>query len=282
MAPSGNDTASSAGGSASKVADLLLVEVAAGEMTSQEDLLDAAEAEASAIEQEERSSRPSLGFLQMQKVQEHQPSLRGISGQRAALVSLLSRSAERLHSQQLAVLARKAGSDPFAAVKEMISGLITKLQKQMAEDQDNKAECDKNIGAANLVRDDASTAITELNSELASTEARLDGLVEDMQELDAALTALDTKKDELIKIRAEEASEAAETIAESKTALESVKEASRSSSTFTRKPLRPRLPSQRPQTPPRSLTRFCRVQNLRMRHTLGSREPARASSAHWR
>lgn len=107
----------------------------------------------------------------------------------------------------------------------MISGLITKLQKQMAEDQDNKAECDKNIGAANLARDDASTAITELNSELASTEARLDGLVEDMQELDAALTALDTKKNELIKIRAEEASEAAETIAESRTALEGVKEA---------------------------------------------------------
>jgi hypothetical protein len=225
MAPSGNDTASSAGGSASKTADLLLVEVAAGEMTSQEDLLDAAEAEASAIEQEERSSQPSLGFLQMQEVQEHQPSLRGLSGQRAALVSLLSRSAERLHSQQLAVLARSAGSDPFAAVKEMISGLITKLQKQMAEDQDNKAECDKNIGAANLARDDASTAITELNSELASAEARLDGLVEDMQELDAALKALDTKKKELIKIRAEEASEAAETIAESKTALEGVNRA---------------------------------------------------------
>jgi len=225
MAPSGNNTAPSAGKSASKVADLLLLEVAAGEMTSQEDLVDAAEAEASAIEQEERSTQPSLGFLQMQEVKEHQPSLRGLSGQRAALVSLLSRSAEKLHSQQLGVLARKAGSDPFAAVKEMISGLITKLQKQMATDQDNKADCDKNIGAANLARDDASTAITELNSELASTEARLDGLVEDMQELNASVTALDTKNKELIKIRAEEASEAAETIAESKTALAGVKQA---------------------------------------------------------
>merc|ERR1719197_1939666 len=107
----------------------------------------------------------------------------------------------------------------------MISGLITKLQKQMAEDQDNKAECDKNIGAANLARDDASTAITELNSELASTEARLDGLVEDMQELNASLKALETKKTELTKIRAEEAKEAAETIAESKTALAGVKQA---------------------------------------------------------
>jgi len=225
MAPSGNNTAPSAGKSASKVADLLLLEVAAGEMTSQEDLVDAAEAEASAIEQEERSTQPSLGFLQMQEVKEHQPSLRGLSGQRAALVSLLSRSAEKLHSQQLGVLARKAGSDPFAAVKEMISGLITKLQKQMATDQDNKADCDKNIGAANLARDDASTAITELNSELASTEARLDGLVEDMQELNASVTALDSKNKELIKIRAEEASEAAETIAESKTALAGVKQA---------------------------------------------------------
>jgi len=225
MAPSGNNTAPSAGKSASKVADLLLLEVAAGEMTSQEDLVDAAEAEASAIEQEERSTQPSLGFLQMQEVKEHQPSLRGLSGQRAALVSLLTRSAEKLHSQQLGVLARKAGSDPFAAVKEMISGLITKLQKQMATDQDNKADCDKNIGAANLARDDASTAITELNSELASTEARLDGLVEDMQELNASVTALDAKNKELIKIRAEEASEAAETIAESKTALAGVKQA---------------------------------------------------------
>jgi len=225
MAPSGNDTAPGAGKSASKVADLLLLEVAAGEMTNQEDLVDAAEAEASAIEQEERSTQPSLGFLQMQEVQEHQPSLRGLSGQRAALVSLLSRSAEKLHSQQLGVLARKAGSDPFAAVKEMISGLITKLQKQMATDQGNKADCDKNIGAANLARDDASTAITDLNSELASTEARLDGLVEDMQELNASVTALDTKNKELIKIRAEEASEAAETIAESKTALAGVKQA---------------------------------------------------------
>jgi len=225
MAPSGNKTASSAGGSASKTADLLLLEVAAGEMTNQEDLVDAAEAEASAIEQEERSTPPSLGFLQMQEVQEHQPSLRGLTGQRAALVSLLSRSAERLHSQQLAVLARHAGSDPFAAVKELISGLITKLQKQMKEDQDNKAECDKNIGAANLARDDASTAITELNSELASTEARVDGLVEDMQELNASLKALETKKTELTKIRAEEAKEAAETIAESKAALAGVKQA---------------------------------------------------------
>eukprot|EP00930_Biecheleria_cincta_P033237 TRINITY_DN2300_c0_g2_i1.p1 TRINITY_DN2300_c0_g2~~TRINITY_DN2300_c0_g2_i1.p1 ORF type:complete len:732 (+),score=246.69 TRINITY_DN2300_c0_g2_i1:54-2249(+) len=244
MAPSGGSASSaggsvspSAGGSASpsaggsdgsvsKTRDLFLLEMAAGEMTTdQEGLLDAAEAEASAMEQEERSTPPSLGFLQMLEVQEHQPGLSGLSGERALLVSLLSRSAERLHSQRLAVLARKASSDPFAEVKEMISGLITKLQKQMAEDQDNKADCDKNIGAANLARDDASAAITQLNSELASTEARRDGLVEDMQELDAAVTALDKKNQELIKIRAEEAKEAAETIAESKTALAGVKQA---------------------------------------------------------
>lgn len=220
MAPSKN--VSAAGNVGSKVADLLLVEVAAGETTNQQDLLDAANAEASAVEEDDQATHPSLDFLQTREVQQHHP---GLSQERAALVSLLSRSAQRLHSHQLAVLAIKAGSDPFAAVKEMVSGLITKLQKQMAESQSNKAACDKNIGAAELARGDASTAVTQLNTELASTDARRDALVEDMQEINATITALDKKKKELVKIRAEEASEAAETIAESKTALEGVQQA---------------------------------------------------------
>jgi len=220
MAPSKNGSAAGKGGS--KVADLLLVEVAVGETTNQQDLLDAANAEASAVEEDDQATHPSLDFLQTREVQQHYP---GLSQDRAALVSLLSRSAQRLHSHQLAVLAIKAGSDPFVAVKEMISGLITKLQKQMADSQSNKAACDKNIGAAELARGDASTAVTQLNTELASTEARRDALVEDMQEINATITALDKKKKELVKIRAEEASEAAETIAESKTALEGVQQA---------------------------------------------------------
>eukprot|EP00930_Biecheleria_cincta_P004324 TRINITY_DN105236_c0_g1_i1.p1 TRINITY_DN105236_c0_g1~~TRINITY_DN105236_c0_g1_i1.p1 ORF type:complete len:708 (-),score=231.33 TRINITY_DN105236_c0_g1_i1:49-2172(-) len=219
MAPSSSK--GTAAGS-TKVANLLLVELAAGERTNQQDRLDAANAEASAVEDEEQANHPSLDFLQMQEVRQHQP---GLSQERAALVELLSRSAQRLHSRQLAVLATKAGSDPFAAVKEMISGLITKLQKQMAESQSNKAFCDKEIGAAELARDDASTAITQLNTELASTEARRDALVEDLEEINASLATLDKKKEELVKIRAEEAKEAAETIAESKSALEGVQQA---------------------------------------------------------
>lgn len=224
MAPSANDAASSGDGSSKSLLLIDVTDVTTAATTNQ-DLLSAANAEASAVEQEERSAPPSLGFLQMQKVQEHQPSDDRLSEQRAVLVSLLSRSAKRLHSQQLAAIATKAGSDPFKAVKEMISGIITKTQKQMEADQSNKAACDKNIGAASAARDDASSAVTQLNVELASTEARRDELVEDTTELGDSLKALDTKEKELVKIRAEEASEAAETIAESKIALAGVKEA---------------------------------------------------------
>eukprot|EP00930_Biecheleria_cincta_P033234 TRINITY_DN2300_c0_g1_i2.p1 TRINITY_DN2300_c0_g1~~TRINITY_DN2300_c0_g1_i2.p1 ORF type:complete len:709 (+),score=244.14 TRINITY_DN2300_c0_g1_i2:68-2194(+) len=210
----------------SKVADmLLLAEVAAGSAADQ-DLLRAADAEASAIEQEEKATRPSLGFLQMPEQRQQQPRRHvQVSAEREALVSLLSRTAQRLHSQQLAALATKAESDPFAEIKTLISGLITKLQSQMAESQSKKAFCDKEIGAAELARDDASKAIKQLNTELASAQARRDSLAEDVQELDAAVAALDTKKKELVQIRAEEAKEAEETISESAAAVKGVKQA---------------------------------------------------------
>jgi len=224
MAPPSAATA--APSSNSKVADgLLLVEVADGAAADQ-DLLLAADAEASAIEQEDKATRPSLGFLQMREQHQQQPRRHvQLSAEREALVSLLTRSAQRLHSQQLAALATKAKSDPFAEVKTLISGLITKLQSQMAESQSKKAFCDKEIGAAELARNDASKSIKQLNTELASTEARRDSLAEDVQELDAAVTALDKKKEELVQIRAEEAGEATETISESAAALEGVKQA---------------------------------------------------------
>jgi len=219
MAP---PSATAAPSSNSKEADkLLLVEVADG-AAADKDLLLAADAEASAIEQEENSARPSLGFLQRQQQPRRHVQL---SAEREALVSLLSRSAQRLHSQQLAALATKAKSDPFAEVKTLVSGLITKLQSQMAESQSKKAFCDKEIGAAELARNDASKAIKLLNTELASTEARRDSLAEDAKELDAAVKALDTKKKELVQIRSEEAGEAAETISESAAALKGVKQA---------------------------------------------------------
>lgn len=237
MAPSESGGAASKGGS--KTADLLLAEVAAGEPTNRRDMLEAANAEALAFEEEEQATHPSLDFLQTQEVRQHQP---GLSKERAALVALLSKSAQRLHSHQLALLAAKAESDPFAPVKEMIAGLITKLQKQMAESQSTKAACDKDIGAAELARDDASAAITQLNSELASTQARRDQLKEDVQEIDTAVTALDEKKEELVKIRAEEVSEAAETISESKTALQGVRQAKQLISDYYSKSSKATLP----------------------------------------
>lgn len=206
----------------------LLMEVAAAASHNQ-GLLLAAEAEASAIEREERTNASPLGFLQRREF--HRPRQGqlstddGLSQQRQALVSLLSHSAERLHSQQLAAIALKAKSDPFGPIKTLISDLITKMQKQMAESQTQKAYCDKEIGAAELTRGEASKQISALNSELASTQARKDSLQQELRELNATATALDTKKAELVKIRTEESKQTAETISESGAALKGVAEA---------------------------------------------------------
>lgn len=210
----------------------LLMEVAA-ETSQNQGLLLAAEAEASAIEREEkRSTQPALGFLQRQEVhrpRRHEGQLAtddGYSQERQTLVSILSSTAGRLHSQQLASLAQKAKTSPeFGPIKEMIQNMIAKLQKQMAESQTQKGYCDKETGAAELTRDEASRRITELNSELSSTQARKDSLEQELKELDATVSALDKKKDELVEIRAEEAKQTTETISEAKEALEGVQQA---------------------------------------------------------
>jgi len=155
-----------------------------------------------------------------------------LSPERQRLIALLSSSASKLQSRRLANLAQRASEDPLKIIKNLISGLITKLQEQAASSQTKKAYCDKEIGEAELLRDEASEKVTKLNADLASNEARNDQLLEEIKSLKTAFEELATQKKKADSIREEEAKESAEKVSDAKDAISGIKQATQVLSAF--------------------------------------------------
>ena len=154
------------------------------------------------------------------------------SPERQRLIALLSNGANKLQSRRLAQLAQRAQEDPLKVIKDLISGLITKLQKQAASSQTKKAYCDKEIGEAELLRDQASEKVTALNGDLAANEARNDQLLEEISTLKAALAELAAQKKKADSIREEEAKESAAKVSDAKDAISGIKQATQVLSAF--------------------------------------------------
>jgi len=144
------------------------------------------------------------------------------------LVDLLTHQAAATHSPRLVLLARKAaagGADPFKGIKDMITKMISKLQKQAGESQDKKMKCDKDIGAAETKRDKAFGKVKALNQALMDEEARISKLTEDITILTEEMTKMSDEKDEAQTLRDEEKKENEASIDEAETALSGVKSA---------------------------------------------------------
>merc|ERR1719199_1549591 len=73
-------------------------------------------------------------------------------GQRSVAAFLQGR-AKQLGSRILAMVAQKVNDDPFAKVKKMIDGMITKLLAEANEEADHKGWCDTEMGTNKNTRD---------------------------------------------------------------------------------------------------------------------------------
>lgn len=155
-----------------------------------------------------------------------------LSPERQRLVALLSSGASKLESRRLANLAQRASEDPLKVIKDLISGLITKLQEQAASSQSKKAYCDKEIGEAEVLRNEASEKVSQLNGDLASNEARNDQLLEEISTLKAALEELAAQKTKADSVRKEEAEESATKVSDAKDAISGIKQATQVLSAF--------------------------------------------------
>jgi len=90
---------------------------------------------------------------------------------------------KKFHSMALVALAYRASADPFVKVRGMIEDMIAKLLQEAAEEADQKAFCDKEIGESK-----ASQAQKE--ESLAKTEARLDKASSSVAKLTELVTTL--------------------------------------------------------------------------------------------
>jgi len=205
----------------------VLVEIAAVRLQDPQIL---AEAAAEAVEIE----KPRLALIEKEEKHVRPGNLRRNgrsiasdehSKSREDIAVLLSKTAEKLHSSSLAELVEKVKTDPFKQIKDLISGMISKLQSQASESQSKKAYCDKEIGEAETKRDTSSAKVTKDNTALTATTARRDKLVEELLAINLTLVTLDKRENESKEMRSDEANESAEAIEEAKLAKQGVQSA---------------------------------------------------------
>jgi chromosome segregation ATPase len=130
------------------------------------------------------------------------------------IVVLLKNLAKKQHSAALAQLASRveavakygaaAGEDPFAKIKGLISDMISKLEKEAEEDQNEKAFCDEEMAKTEAKKQDLEGTVEALTSKIdqaAATSAKRKSQVKDLQ---ARLATLVKEQAEMDRIRAEE------------------------------------------------------------------------------
>merc|ERR1712228_952899 len=99
----------------------------------------------------------------------------------ARAAAYLQHQATRLQSRMLADLAAHAREDPFMEARTMIQALIDRLLAEAAEDEGRKGFCDKELTANLQARTDKKRAVEALDLDVASLNASLVQLGEDIQ-----------------------------------------------------------------------------------------------------
>merc|ERR1719343_485922 len=134
--------------------------------------------------------------------------LRSASGRedvlRQRVVDFLQGRARQLGSRYLALVATKAGEDPFGKVKKMIKDLIVKLMEEANAEADQHAYCETELATNKQTRDIKSSEVEELTAELESQNALLEKLTTEIKELSDEVKTLKAQQAEATKIRLEE------------------------------------------------------------------------------
>jgi len=130
------------------------------------------------------------------------------------VINLVKKLARDHHSAALAQLASRigavirfgaaSGDDPFAKVKSLISGMISKLESEANSEATEKAYCDEELAKTEAKKSELDAAITKLTSKIDLAAAKSAGLKEDVKELQAELAKISRQQSEMDKIRADE------------------------------------------------------------------------------
>lgn len=141
------------------------------------------------------------------------------------VTSFLRTRGEQIGSKILVQIAEIAQADPFVKIKKMISDMITRLEKEAAEEKTKNAWCVENM-KKNKEETEHYTTLSEklsaqkdkLETEIADAKELIAKLTKELEELEKAVTEATTN-------RAEEKTENETTIKESTVAAEAITDA---------------------------------------------------------
>jgi len=145
-------------------------------------------------------------------------------GQRSVAAFLQGR-AKQLQSRILAMVAQKVNDDPFAKVKKMIDGMITKLLAEANEEADHKGWCDTEMATNKNTRDKKTEELNTLYAQIDQLTADITTLAQEIADLSASIAEIDKAMAEATDVREKESAKNKETIEDAKEAQTAVTQA---------------------------------------------------------
>jgi len=141
------------------------------------------------------------------------------------VAAFLQKKSNSIGSRILALIATKAGEDPFIKVKQMIKDLIVKLMEEAAEEAEHKAWCDTELSSNEQTRKEKTAAVESLTAQKDELEASIAKLTEDIAELTQAIADLDAAMAKYTNLRNEEKAKNKATTADAAAAQTAVAQA---------------------------------------------------------
>jgi len=136
------------------------------------------------------------------------------SSQGNKVVHLLKKLASAQSSTSLSQLASRvqsairlgtsSGADPFAKVKELVSDMLVKLEKEAAEDATQKAFCDKEMKETKAKKEDKTAEVEKLSTKKEQKEAQSTKLGQEVATLQKELAEVASTQAAMDTLRGEE------------------------------------------------------------------------------
>jgi len=141
------------------------------------------------------------------------------------MAAYLTDQANHIGSRTLAMLAIHAQEDPFAKVKKMIRGLITRLEEQAGEEAQHKGWCDTELADNGKVRTTRTASVDNLRSQIDELGASINKLAAEITQLTGQVADIDGNVAKMTEMRSKEKVTNSATIKDAKDAQTAVSRA---------------------------------------------------------
>mmetsp|Transcript_88285 Transcript_88285/g.140398 ORF Transcript_88285/g.140398 Transcript_88285/m.140398 type:complete len:651 (+) Transcript_88285:48-2000(+) len=139
----------------------------------------------------------------------------------------LQNQAVKFNSRVLFSMATRLSSnaDPMAGVRTMLNNLITTLEKESSEEMEHRDWCEKEMSANEKAREDRTSSVETLKTQVDSAESLVAKLGAEITELESQLSENQETLAKQTEVRKLEKSENEKTVADAKSAEEAVAKA---------------------------------------------------------